>query len=100
MQFTRTPAGPNSRANVRVRPLIAALAVIFTVCFGGLWWRLGAGPGERVAPGDVLAQTVDCGAAYLAVDVPQDRVEIMRQATELDPVSPIVATMLARRHAA
>jgi hypothetical protein len=24
--------------------VIAALAVIFTGCFGGLWWRLGAGP--------------------------------------------------------
>ena len=24
--------------------MIAVLAVIFAVCFGGLWWRLGAGP--------------------------------------------------------
>ena len=28
----------------RVAIVIAALVVIFTVCFGGLWWRLGAGP--------------------------------------------------------
>jgi hypothetical protein len=36
-------------------------------------WRLGAAPGERVAPGDLLAQLVDCGAAFLAVAVSQDR---------------------------
>ena len=28
----------------RVAVVIAASVVIFTVCFGGLWWRLGAGP--------------------------------------------------------
>ena len=28
----------------RLAIVIAALMVIFTVCFGGLWWRLGAGP--------------------------------------------------------
>jgi Protein of unknown function len=28
----------------RLAIVIAALAVIFTGCFGGLWWRLGAGP--------------------------------------------------------
>jgi hypothetical protein len=28
----------------RLAVVIAALMVIFTVCFGGLWWRLGAGP--------------------------------------------------------
>jgi hypothetical protein len=28
----------------RVAVVIAALAVIFVGCFGGLWWRLGAGP--------------------------------------------------------
>src|SRR5690348_8716696 len=28
----------------RVAVVVAALAVIFTACFGGLWWRLGAGP--------------------------------------------------------
>jgi hypothetical protein len=28
----------------RVAVVIAVLMVIFTVCFGGLWWRLGAGP--------------------------------------------------------
>jgi len=28
----------------RVAIVIAVLAVIFTGCFGGLWWRLGAGP--------------------------------------------------------
>src|SRR3954470_23853096 len=28
----------------RLAIVIAALAMIFTVCFGGLWWRLGAGP--------------------------------------------------------
>jgi multidrug resistance efflux pump len=47
---------------------------ILTVPSTGMIWRLGAGAGERVAPGDILAQTVDCGAAYLAVDVAQDRV--------------------------
>ena len=34
---------------------------------------MGAAPGERVAPGDLLAQIVDCGAAVLAVAVPQNR---------------------------
>src|SRR5215831_3199027 len=28
----------------RVAIVVAVLAVIFTGCFGGLWWRLGAGP--------------------------------------------------------
>jgi hypothetical protein len=28
----------------RLAVVIAALIVIFTLCFGGLWWRLGAGP--------------------------------------------------------
>jgi hypothetical protein len=28
----------------RLAVVIAALMVIFTTCFGGLWWRLGAGP--------------------------------------------------------
>ena len=28
----------------RLAVVIAALAVIFAGCFGGLWWRLGAGP--------------------------------------------------------
>src|SRR5690348_13119259 len=28
----------------RVAIVVAALAAIFTACFGGLWWRLGAGP--------------------------------------------------------
>src|SRR3984893_12321040 len=28
----------------RLAIVIAALMVIFAVCFGGLWWRLGAGP--------------------------------------------------------
>ncbi len=28
----------------RVAIVVAALAVIFAACFGGLWWRLGAGP--------------------------------------------------------
>src|ERR1700688_1117486 len=28
----------------RLPAVIAVLMVIFTVCFGGLWWRLGAGP--------------------------------------------------------
>ena len=28
----------------RLAIVIAVLAVIFTCCFGGLWWRLGAGP--------------------------------------------------------
>jgi multidrug resistance efflux pump len=49
----------------------------------GMIWRLGAGPGERVAPGDLLAQTVDCATAYLAVDVPQNRV------TDIDLSAPV-----------
>src|SRR5712691_1062731 len=28
----------------RLAVVIAVLMAIFTVCFGGLWWRLGAGP--------------------------------------------------------
>src|SRR5882672_7490929 len=28
----------------RLAVVIAVLTLIFTVCFGGLWWRLGAGP--------------------------------------------------------
>jgi multidrug resistance efflux pump len=59
-------------------------AATLTVPSAGMIWRLGAGPGERVAPGDVLAQTVDCGAAYLAVDVSQDRV------TDIDLKAPAI----------
>ncbi|HZF77299.1 MAG TPA: HlyD family efflux transporter periplasmic adaptor subunit [Acetobacteraceae bacterium] len=40
----------------------------------GTVWRLGASPGERVAPGEVVAEVVDCAAAFLLVAVPQDRV--------------------------
>lgn len=28
----------------RIAVVVAVLAIIFAVCFGGLWWRLGAGP--------------------------------------------------------
>jgi len=28
----------------RLTVVVGVLAVVFTVCFGGLWWRLGAGP--------------------------------------------------------
>jgi multidrug resistance efflux pump len=48
-------------------------AATISVPSPGMIWRLGAAPGERVAPGDLLAQIVDCGAAFLAVAVPQDR---------------------------
>ncbi|HQT79095.1 MAG TPA: HlyD family efflux transporter periplasmic adaptor subunit, partial [Rhodopila sp.] len=44
-----------------------------TIPSNGMIWRLGAGPGEHVGAGDLLAQVVDCGAAFLAVDVPQER---------------------------
>jgi multidrug resistance efflux pump len=50
-----------------------AQAATISVPSPGMIWRLGAAPGERVAPGDLLAQIVDCGAAFLAVAVPQDR---------------------------
>ncbi len=48
-------------------------AATVTAPSAGMIWRLGAVSGERVAPGDLLAQTVDCGAAFLAVAVAQDR---------------------------
>jgi multidrug resistance efflux pump len=48
-------------------------AAIITVPSPGMIWRAGAAMGERVAPGDLLAQIVDCGAASLAVAVPQNR---------------------------
>jgi multidrug resistance efflux pump len=44
-----------------------------TVPSQGMIWRAGAATGERVAPGDLLAQIVDCGAEFLAVAVPQNR---------------------------
>lgn len=48
-------------------------AAVVMIPSPGMIWRLGAASGERVAAGDLLAQTVDCGAAFLAVDVPQNR---------------------------
>jgi hypothetical protein len=48
-------------------------SAIISVPSPGMIWRVGAAPGERVSPGDLLAQIVDCGAALLAVSVPQDQ---------------------------
>lgn len=37
----------------------------------GMIWKLGAAVGERVGPGDVTAEIVDCAQAFLLVAVPQ-----------------------------
>lgn len=45
----------------------------------GMVWKIGASEGERLAPGEAVAQLVDCGAAFLLAAVPQSavsRVEI------------------------
>jgi multidrug resistance efflux pump len=39
----------------------------------GLLWRRHAQDGERVAPGDLLAEVTDCSAAFVLAAVPQDR---------------------------
>ena len=40
----------------------------------GTLWRLGVSDGERVMAGDLVAEIVDCSAAFLTVAIPQDRV--------------------------
>ena len=44
----------------RLAVVIAVLAVIFAGCFGGLWWRLGAGP-DQSRHGDAVACRRDRG---------------------------------------
>lgn len=39
----------------------------------GTIWRLASSDGERVAAGDLIAELVDCRAAFLLIAVPQDR---------------------------
>src|SRR5467141_4505877 len=43
----------------RLAVVIAVLMVIFTVCFGGLWWRLGAGPINREMATPWLAAAIE-----------------------------------------
>lgn len=40
----------------------------------GMIWKLGASDGERLGAGDMVAEIVDCRAAFLVAAIPQDRV--------------------------
>ena len=48
----------------------------------GMVWRLGSALGERVAPGDMLAQIVDCRTAVLAVAVVQEQLPMIDSKAE------------------
>ena len=39
----------------------------------GMIWKMNVSPDERVAPGDLLAEVVDCRSAFVLAAVPQDR---------------------------
>lgn len=39
----------------------------------GIVWKLGASEGERLAPGDEMAELVDCKAAFVIAAIAQDR---------------------------
>lgn len=44
----------------------------------GTLWRVLAQPGERLAPGDPVAEVVDCASAFLLAALPQDQVARVR----------------------
>jgi multidrug resistance efflux pump len=44
----------------------------------GTLWRVLAQPGERLAPGDPVAEVVDCSAAFLLAALPQNQVARVR----------------------
>ncbi|WP_160938108.1 HlyD family efflux transporter periplasmic adaptor subunit [Teichococcus coralli] len=66
-QEARLAAERQRLAQLRRASLALPAAAPLTV------WRLGALAGERVAPGDTVAELVDCRAAFLVVHVPQSR---------------------------
>ena len=37
----------------------------------GMLWKVGSSNGERLGAGDMTAQLVDCGAAFLVASIPQ-----------------------------
>lgn len=54
----------------RVAQLASAVLAAPT---GGVLWRVLANAGERVAPGDTVAEVMDCHSAFVLAAVPQDR---------------------------
>jgi hypothetical protein len=48
----------------RFAAAVAILAVIFVVCFGGLWWRLGAGPIDLEMATPWLASAIEQNIGY------------------------------------
>jgi multidrug resistance efflux pump len=55
----------------RIRKLQMATAAAPTA---GMIWKVSASPGERVSTGDTIAQIVNCDAAFIIANVPQNRV--------------------------
>ena len=55
----------------RIRKLQMATAVAPNA---GMIWKVSASPGERVSTGDTIAQIVNCDAAFIIANVPQNRV--------------------------
>ncbi len=56
---------------VRVRKLSAAT---MTTPISGIVWKVNASVGERIGAGETVAQIVDCDAAFVIAEVPQNRV--------------------------
>jgi multidrug resistance efflux pump len=50
----------------------------------GIIWKLNASSGERIGAGDTVAQIVDCDAAFIIAEVPQNRVPDIEVGSEAE----------------
>ena len=50
----------------------------------GIIWKLNASSGERIGAGDTVAQIVDCDAAFIIAEVPQNRVPNIEVGSEAE----------------
>jgi multidrug resistance efflux pump len=55
---------------------------VVTAPHAGVVWKLGAADGERVAPGDPIAETVDCSAGFILAGIPQKRLSAIAVGSE------------------
>jgi multidrug resistance efflux pump len=62
--------------NLRAAPMIAPNS--------GIIWKLNASSGERIGAGDTVAQIVDCDAAFIIAEVPQNRVPDIEVGSEAE----------------
>jgi multidrug resistance efflux pump len=63
-------------AKLRAAPMVAPNS--------GIIWKLNASSGERIGAGDTVAQIVDCDAAFIIAEVPQNRVPNIEVGSEAE----------------